>query len=255
MGDELDAGSSPDEIFAFLSGGSLRGTVLEGVGEYSGAEFEGAFLKSFQEYIEADPWASVDESNIPDETDQLIEEPTESPNVVDTSPNMADSISVLPPEGPLEQQPTPDAPAITEPVFGGHTGIGPQPPAVPGGGTTGDGDAPAPGKSNGFVTYLQQQIRNDFFKQSGWEITRDINGNSIPSVSLGDYLDANPGIDEIFASKRIRSEIIPLLFVSKTALPSPSSEIITVQRRPPSASCSFNDLGTNGRPAAIVIIS
>ena len=48
MGDELDAGSSPDEIFAFLSGGSLRGTVLEGVGEYSGAEFEGAFLKSFQ---------------------------------------------------------------------------------------------------------------------------------------------------------------------------------------------------------------
>ena len=205
MGDELDAGSSPDEIFAFLSGGSLRGTVLEGVGEYSGAEFEGAFLKSFQEYIEADPWASVDESNIPDETDQLIEEPTESPNTVDTSPNMADSISVLPPEGPLEQQPTPDAPAITEPVFGGHTNIGPQPPAVPGGGTIpGDGDAPAPGKSNGFVTYLQQQIRNDFFKQPGWEITRDINGNSIPSVSLGDYLDANPGIDESYFLELVR---------------------------------------------------
>jgi len=114
-----------------------------------------------------------------------------------------DGAQVLPPEGPADRIPEPFiAPAPVDPNKSGQAGGGAIETVPPSDGAAPD---PALGKSAGFVTYMKKQIDNDFFKQSGWEITHGARGEDVlPGTTLGDYLDQNPDLHESYFTELAR---------------------------------------------------
>jgi len=196
VGEDLNADSSEEELFAFLSGDVLADSLFGDSVIYDGQDFAGTsmFADRYDEYIEGPPAEETSTRKIPDAVGEPI------PPVVE--PEIGGGAQTLPPEGPATQYPTPFVgPGPVDPNESGQAGGGGAIETVP----PSDGAAPAPGKSAGFVTYMKKQIDNDFFKQSGWEITHGARGEDVlPGTTLGDYLDQNPDLHESYFTELAR---------------------------------------------------
>ena len=183
VGEGLNAGSSEGELFDFLSGGVLADSLFGDSVVYDGQDFADTsmFADRYDEYIEGPPAEETSPRSIPEAVGEPI------PPVVE--PEIGGGAQVLPPEGPVGVHPIEGAWDANIPTVPGS----PVPPS------DGTAPAPAPGKSAGFVGYLDALISNDFFKQAGWEITHDHLGNPLPpGTTLGQHLDDNPELDDSY---------------------------------------------------------